>query len=345
MPGRHASSGDYRYGFNGQEKDDEIKGVTGSHYTAEFWMYDARLGRRWEIDPMTGNYAWQSPYATFNNNPIIFADPLGLEGDNVIESGEVKAPEGATVEFSEGDITKGSQELEEFTINGGADPTKAASDNTSPVINVDTRSLKDKRRTNNNAFFNNQLVNNPKLVGSLISRTSSLSNDDKSAILFNYMQNGPAGRFYKAFAQEVLMAAGTMGMSSAFAGARRTLGTAIADNMGIANSYSHWGTTQIRFTFGKDVFKYGPKAPPTTTYTTTLKMTSSAEVYEKMALNFTKTGGIRNPARANYYINQYKIKGFYLEGTIGKQGTTLGGGIQITPLNSVFKKGLVGITK
>ena len=40
----------YRYGFNGQEKSDEIKGE-GSSYTAEFWEYDPRIGRRWNIDP------------------------------------------------------------------------------------------------------------------------------------------------------------------------------------------------------------------------------------------------------------------------------------------------------
>jgi hypothetical protein len=47
-------------------------------YSAEFWHYDSRLLRRWEPDPIT--YDWQSPYACFNNDPIGYADPLGLEG-------------------------------------------------------------------------------------------------------------------------------------------------------------------------------------------------------------------------------------------------------------------------
>ena len=42
----------YRFGFNGQEKDDEIFGSTGTSYTAEFWQYDARIGRRWNVDPV-----------------------------------------------------------------------------------------------------------------------------------------------------------------------------------------------------------------------------------------------------------------------------------------------------
>ena len=34
----------YRYGFNTQEKDDDV--FIGA-YTAEYWEYDSRLGRRW----------------------------------------------------------------------------------------------------------------------------------------------------------------------------------------------------------------------------------------------------------------------------------------------------------
>lgn len=44
--------------------------------TAEFWEYDSRLGRRLNVDPVT--YSWKSSYATFDNNPIYYADPLGL---------------------------------------------------------------------------------------------------------------------------------------------------------------------------------------------------------------------------------------------------------------------------
>jgi hypothetical protein len=41
----------YRYGFNGQQKDEEIAGK-GNHNTALFWEYDMRLGRRWNVDPI-----------------------------------------------------------------------------------------------------------------------------------------------------------------------------------------------------------------------------------------------------------------------------------------------------
>lgn len=76
MPGRKWIGGDkYRYTHNGQEREDELYAGAQS---AENWMYDSRILRRWEIDPIT--YKWQSPYACFNNNPVYFADPQGLEG-------------------------------------------------------------------------------------------------------------------------------------------------------------------------------------------------------------------------------------------------------------------------
>jgi hypothetical protein len=70
---RTYSSG-YRYGFNGQEKDNEVYG-DGNSYTAEYWQYDSRLGRRWNVDPVIT--FWESPYATFANNPLFFSDVLG----------------------------------------------------------------------------------------------------------------------------------------------------------------------------------------------------------------------------------------------------------------------------
>ncbi|MEA3497247.1 MAG: hypothetical protein U9R42_14565, partial [Bacteroidota bacterium] len=65
----------YRFGFNGQEKDDEITGITGSHYTATFWEYDARLGRRWNLDPKPNPPI--SQYNCFAGNPIWYSDVLG----------------------------------------------------------------------------------------------------------------------------------------------------------------------------------------------------------------------------------------------------------------------------
>jgi RHS repeat-associated protein len=85
MPGRNGNTGDYRYGFGGQEKDDEVAG-SGNSYTAEHWQYDSRLGRRWNIDPVVKFH--ESPYAAFANNPVWFADPTGAD---TITTGQVEA--------------------------------------------------------------------------------------------------------------------------------------------------------------------------------------------------------------------------------------------------------------
>lgn len=60
------------------EKSDEIKGE-GNSYTAQFWEYDPRIGRRWNLDPKPT--AGISEYSAFNNNPIFYSDPLGNYAD------------------------------------------------------------------------------------------------------------------------------------------------------------------------------------------------------------------------------------------------------------------------
>jgi len=79
MPGRKFTAGtQYRYGFNGKEKSDELKGE-GNSYTADFWEYDARVGRRWNQDPKPNPSI--SNYTCFANNPIWFSD---IKGDTII---------------------------------------------------------------------------------------------------------------------------------------------------------------------------------------------------------------------------------------------------------------------
>ena len=74
VPNRHGSSNSYRYGFNGQEKDDEIKGEGNSLDFGER-LFDPRVGRWWSTD----NYLkpWLSPYQFASNNPVNNLDPDG----------------------------------------------------------------------------------------------------------------------------------------------------------------------------------------------------------------------------------------------------------------------------
>lgn len=62
--------------MQGQLRDNEIYGK-GNSYSAEFWQYDSRLARRWNVDPVVKYY--KSGYETFGDNPIIMVDPNGKE--------------------------------------------------------------------------------------------------------------------------------------------------------------------------------------------------------------------------------------------------------------------------
>ena len=63
----------YRYGFNGQERDNEWKG-DGNSVAYEARIYDPRLGRFLSRDPWEAKYPWQTPYAYYGNSPIAKVD-------------------------------------------------------------------------------------------------------------------------------------------------------------------------------------------------------------------------------------------------------------------------------
>jgi RHS repeat-associated protein len=69
-------AGAYVYGYQGQEKDDEMKG-TGNSYDFGARMYDSRLGRLLSIDAYSGKYPSHSPYSFVVNKPLILIDPDG----------------------------------------------------------------------------------------------------------------------------------------------------------------------------------------------------------------------------------------------------------------------------
>lgn len=83
LPNRHGSvdSDSYRYGFQGQEKDDEVKGE-GNSYNYTFRMHDPRLMRFFATDPLESKYPFFSPYQFSANTPIMSVELEGLESSN-----------------------------------------------------------------------------------------------------------------------------------------------------------------------------------------------------------------------------------------------------------------------
>jgi RHS repeat-associated protein len=77
MPGRKLSGG-YRYGFNGKENDNEVKGE-GNQQDYGMRMYDGRIGKFLSVDPLTKTFPWYTPYQFSGNSPIAKTDLDGGE--------------------------------------------------------------------------------------------------------------------------------------------------------------------------------------------------------------------------------------------------------------------------
>lgn len=84
MPERNFSSGNYRYGFNGKENDNEVK-TKGNQQDYGIRIYDTRLGKFLSVDPLTKKYPWLTPYQFASNCPIWAIDIDGLEGDKKVD--------------------------------------------------------------------------------------------------------------------------------------------------------------------------------------------------------------------------------------------------------------------
>lgn len=78
MPSRAFNAGNYRYGFNGKENDNEVKGV-GNSLDFEARMYDSRLGKWLSVVLLYKTYVEHSPYRFATNNPILYLDFDGRE--------------------------------------------------------------------------------------------------------------------------------------------------------------------------------------------------------------------------------------------------------------------------
>jgi RHS repeat-associated protein len=78
MPQRQFSAGGYRYGFNGKENDNEVKGA-GNQQDYGMRIYDPRVGRFLSVDPIANEYPELTPYQYASNTPIQAIDLDGLE--------------------------------------------------------------------------------------------------------------------------------------------------------------------------------------------------------------------------------------------------------------------------
>ena len=76
MSDRSYNTEGYRFGFNGKENDNEVKG-TGNSLDFGDRIYDPRLGRWLAVDMQAKNSPDLTPFRFGFNNPIVYKDPNG----------------------------------------------------------------------------------------------------------------------------------------------------------------------------------------------------------------------------------------------------------------------------
>jgi RHS repeat-associated protein len=77
-PGSADGKAGYRFGFNGKENDNEVKGEANQQ---DYGMriYDPRMGKFLSVDPLTKKYPELTPYQFASNRPVDGIDEDGLE--------------------------------------------------------------------------------------------------------------------------------------------------------------------------------------------------------------------------------------------------------------------------
>jgi RHS repeat-associated protein len=119
---RNYTSLNYRYGFNGKEKDNDIKG-DGNSLDFGARIYDSRLGRWLSVDNRMKDYVPISPYTFAMNNPITLLDADGrvvVDGNGNPVTVSVKQEKNGTYSTSFNFAEGTSQEIKEsFNKNAG----------------------------------------------------------------------------------------------------------------------------------------------------------------------------------------------------------------------------------
>ncbi len=82
LASRSWNGGEYRFGFNGKENDNDIKG-NGTQQDYGMRIHDTRLGRFLSVDPLTNKFPMLSCYQFASNTPIQAIDLDGLEAVSV----------------------------------------------------------------------------------------------------------------------------------------------------------------------------------------------------------------------------------------------------------------------
>ncbi len=89
LDGRTMQGDGYRYSFQRQEHDDEVKG-DGNSVNYKYRMHDPRVGRFFAVDPLSPKYPHNSPYAFSENRVIDGVELEGLEVRLIVEPDQLQ---------------------------------------------------------------------------------------------------------------------------------------------------------------------------------------------------------------------------------------------------------------
>ena len=103
LDGRTHQSDEYRYGFNGMEKDDEVKGE-GNSINFGARIHDPRVGRWLSKDPKWKLFANISPYTYSSNNPVYYKDKAGEVIEPATDKSKTSFNNAVLKVFGEGEV-------------------------------------------------------------------------------------------------------------------------------------------------------------------------------------------------------------------------------------------------
>jgi RHS repeat-associated protein len=117
----------FRYGFNGKEKDDETFGE-GDELDYADRIYDTRVGRFLSVDKLTKNFPWLTPYQFAGNTPI---QAIDLDGKEIYyaQSGEQIGKYGSSTEvrvLNDDQVAQTRAEFAAHTENLKTDPNASS---------------------------------------------------------------------------------------------------------------------------------------------------------------------------------------------------------------------------